>query len=62
MSEKLKREFEIYTNCAEPGIDAIAIMVQLLKELRPSEVRAALMYINDRFRNGADTSKEAAGG
>lgn len=49
MSEPLRREFRLFTDGKEPGIDAMAIMVELLKELPDNERNAALQYVADLF-------------
>lgn len=41
------KRFKLYTGGKEPGIDAIAIMHAVLKDLPVNELHAALQYIAD---------------
>lgn len=41
------REFQLFTGGKEPGIDGLAIISQLLKEMTPNERNAALFYVAD---------------
>jgi hypothetical protein len=43
------REFKLFTGGKERGIDAIAIMSELMKEMDENERRAALFYVADKF-------------
>jgi hypothetical protein len=43
------RRFKLFTNGEIGGIDAMAIMCELLGELPPNEQRAAINYVVDRF-------------
>lgn len=42
------REFRLFTAGREPGIDAISIMCEVLKDLSDNERSAALFYIADK--------------
>lgn len=42
------KRFKLFTGGKEPGIDAISIMHDVLKDLPANELHAALQYIADR--------------
>lgn len=42
------RRFKLFTGGKEPGIDAIAIICEVLKELEPNELSAAMFYVADK--------------
>ena len=54
----MTREFRLFTEGQEPGIDAIAIMCEVLKDLPPNELAAALQYVADKH-GYAITSKRS---
>lgn len=43
------KEFRLFTAGREPGIDAIAIMCELLRDMPENERRAAVYYVADKF-------------
>jgi len=47
--ERLQRCFICPTNGSDPGLDSLAILVEVLKELEPDERAASLAYITSRF-------------
>lgn len=47
--EPLQRCFALATQGADPGLDVLAILILLLKELEPDERGACLAYITSRF-------------
>ena len=47
--EDVTRTFKLFTGGNEPGIDALAIMAALLKELKENERLAALQYCADLY-------------
>lgn len=50
--EPVTREFRLFTGGSSPGIDALAIMAELLKELKENERLAALQYCADLYGFG----------
>lgn len=48
-NQPLSRSFRLFTEGKEPGIDAIAIMCELMKELPENERHAALQFVADKF-------------
>jgi hypothetical protein len=51
------KEFRLFTGGKEPGIDAIAIMCELLKDLPPNEMQAALQYVADKHGFSLQTKR-----
>lgn len=45
----LTREFRLFTEGAEPGIDALAIIHEVLKGLPENERSAALFWVADYY-------------
>lgn len=56
MIEPMYREFQLITKCQDPAIDALAIMIELLRSLPPRAMRANLAYLNSRFETGVDAA------
>lgn len=48
-AQPLTRSFRLFTEGKEPGIDAMAIIAELLKEMAPNERNAALGYFADLY-------------
>lgn len=42
------KEFRLFTGGKEPGIDAIAIICEVLKDLQKNELSAAMQYVADK--------------
>lgn len=51
--EPLTQRFRLATQGSDPGLDALAILIEVLKGLEPEERGACLAYITSRFMGEA---------